>query len=269
MLVHSFVSPSCASYHCNVLFSEKREICLFTYPHAQPLSRPQQSLDLAPGNFPPLPTSEAGGTSPPSTTPTQALDSTEAKNTSNLADIVKGKKQKESALPITIANHPPLPSSTTGITLSQSHGAAFPSDEPPPQLVVQPTTNLVSTTTCTCTTTLTSAQSITTSSTPILTQSPSIAAVVASNIPPTIRTTPVHSIVSTAVSSSSMSVTTAAAVVAGGAQTTIVTTSTVNSSSGPSNGRPYSYKANRGESKVSCLEVKLNCIACYACTRVI
>ncbi len=216
---------------------------LHVHTHPQQLSRPQQSLDLAPGNFPPLPTSEAGGTSPPLTTPTQALDSTEAKNTSNLADIVKGIKQKESALPITITNHPPLPSASNGSIPIQSHGSTLPSNQLP-QIVVQPTANLVSTTTCS--TTLTSAQSTTTSSSPILTHSPSIAAVVASNIPPPSRMiAPAHSTVSTAVS-------TAAAVVAGGAQATIVTASTINSSSAHGNGRPYSYKGGRGESKVSC-----------------
>ncbi len=212
-------------------------------------STPQQSLDLASGNFPPLPTSEAGGTSPPSTTPTQALDSNEAKSTSNLADIVKGKKQKDSALPITIVNHPPLPSSLNGNTVDQGPSTTLPSDQPP-QPMIQPNTDLTMTTTCT--TVLASAQSNTTSYTAVMTQSPSIAAVVASNIPPPSRTiAPVHGTVSTAVSSTSTSVTTAAAVVAGGAQATTVTTSTVNSGSNHTNGRPNSYRGGRGEYKVS------------------
>ncbi|XP_064389881.1 la-related protein 4-like [Halichondria panicea] len=206
-------------------------------------SRPQQSLDLAPGNFPPLPTSEAGGTSPPSTTPTQTLDSTDTKNTSNLADIVKGRRLKDGAPLLTITNHPPLPSSTNGnaITDSSPASTAIPSIQTFPQ-AVESTKPIMTNTT------LTSAQSITVSPSPLQTQPPSIAAVVAANIPPPPRmVVSIHSAVSTAVNAS---VTTAAAVVASGAQSTVVTTSTVNSSSIQSsgdNGRPY--KGSRGDSK--------------------
>ncbi len=113
-------------------------------------------------------------------------------------------------------------------------------------------------------TTLTSAQSMTAPS-PLQTQPPSIAAVVAANIPPPPRmVVPIHSTVSTAISSVNASViasvTTAAAVVASGAQSTVATASTVNSGSTQSsgdNGRPY--KGSRGDSKV-CLRFTINMV---------
>ena len=212
---------------------------------SQRQSRSQQSLDLAPVNFPPLPTSEAGGTSPPSVTPTHLTDTSDSKNVSNLADIVKGRKLKENAPPLTSTNHPPLPGSTNTsntpipgpeISTTDSNQSTQTQETETPKAITQSTCSSA------------------TSSAPNQTQPPSVAAVVASNIPPTPRTISqptVHTSVSATVSSASTSVTTAASVVASGGQSTVTTTSTMNSGSNNSNvGRPYQSKGSRGDSKV-------------------
>ena len=72
-------------------------------PHSLPPSflqrqqhRQQQKLDLAPANFPPLPTSEIGVTSPNPAPPPTANHAEEG--VSNLADIVKGKRLKDGSV---------------------------------------------------------------------------------------------------------------------------------------------------------------------------
>ena len=225
------------------------------YSFAQRGSRPQQSLDLAPVNFPPLPTSEAGGVSPHSVTPTQLTETSDSKNVSNLADIVKGRKLKENAPTITTTNHPPLPSTAnTSHTLNTGPDISSTTNSDSNQTTQAAETDVPKPTTTTVQSSMRSPAII---SAPNQTQPPSVAAVVASNIPPAPRTISQptsHTITSTAVSSASTSVTTAASVVASGGQSTVTTTSTVNTgstnNSSSGGGRPYQSKGSRGDSKV-------------------
>jgi len=82
-------------------------------------TRSQQKLDLAPANFPPLPTSSDNGTTPP--TPVPAANHIED-GVSNLADIVKGKRLRE------------------GGTVNAGNGSSLPEKPPkgPSQVVAKP-----------------------------------------------------------------------------------------------------------------------------------